>query len=108
MRNAAFDARPVKIGGIGGVATRIDCRGRGIASEVMREAVSSVANDIIVAFDVEHAAVGTRPDHILPRQSRDDLWRPDGFKEARSEPPTLVTVHYLDAIAHRFDQAHLR
>jgi len=53
-------------------------------------------------------AVGTRPDHILPGQSRDDLSRPDGFKEARSEPPALVAVHYLDAIAHRFDQTHLR
>ena len=69
---------------------------------------SGVANDIIVAIDFEHAAVSTCPDHILPRQSCDDLWRPYGFKEARSESPTLITVHYLDATAHRFDQAHLR
>ena len=39
LRNAAFDARPVKIAGVGGVATQLDCRGQGVASEVMREAV---------------------------------------------------------------------
>src|SRR5215468_4203453 len=69
---------------------------------------SGVANDVIVGIHVEHAAVGTRPDNILPRQRRDDLWRPDGFKEARSEPQTLIAIHDPDAIAHLFDQAHLR
>lgn len=39
LRNATFDARPVKIGGIGGVATRLDCRRQGIAGEMMRQAV---------------------------------------------------------------------
>jgi aminoglycoside 2'-N-acetyltransferase I len=44
LRTAAFDARPVKIGGVGGVATRLDFRGRGIASEVMREAVREMGD----------------------------------------------------------------
>jgi hypothetical protein len=47
-----------------------------------------MGNDVVVAVDVEHAAVGTGPDYILPRQVRDDLWRPDGFQEVASEPPT--------------------
>ena len=50
LRNATFDARPVKIGGVGGVATRLDCRGRGIASEVMREAVREMRDKYGVDF----------------------------------------------------------
>jgi hypothetical protein len=65
---------------------------------------SRVANDIIVVIDAEHAAVSTRPDHIPPRQRRDDLWRPDGSKKARSGLPTLIAIHDLDAIIHK-DQA---
>ena len=42
LRDATLDARPVKIGGIGGVATRLDCRSQGVASEVMREAVKEM------------------------------------------------------------------
>src|SRR5258707_9068488 len=49
LRNAAFDARPVKIAGVGGVATRLDCRGRGTASEVMREAVREMRGTAYVA-----------------------------------------------------------
>jgi predicted acetyltransferase len=50
FRNAVFDARPVKIGGVGGVATRLDCRGQGIASEVMREAVREMRDTHGVDF----------------------------------------------------------
>ena len=39
LRVAAWNDCPVKIGGIGGVATRADSRGRGVASAVMRSAV---------------------------------------------------------------------
>src|SRR5215470_15178105 len=39
LRNAMFDARPVKIGGVGNVATRFDFRRQGIAGEMMRQAV---------------------------------------------------------------------
>jgi len=39
LRIAVWNDRPVKIGGIGGVATRSDSRGRGVASAVMRSAV---------------------------------------------------------------------
>jgi aminoglycoside 2'-N-acetyltransferase I len=38
LREATWDGRAVKIGGIGGVATREDSRRRGVASAVMRRA----------------------------------------------------------------------
>src|SRR5262245_28458209 len=50
LRNATFDARPVKIGGVGGVATRLDYRRRGIASEVMREVVREMRDAHRVDF----------------------------------------------------------
>jgi hypothetical protein len=46
--------------------------------------------------------------YVSPHPSKEesrDLWRPDGFKEVRSEPPTLVCIQDFDAIAHWFDQA---
>lgn len=42
IRNAQWDARNVKIGGIGGVATREDSRRRGIASLAMQRAVDEL------------------------------------------------------------------
>ena len=50
LRNAVFDARSVKIGGVGGVATQLDCRGQGVASEVMREAVREMRDTHGVDF----------------------------------------------------------
>jgi aminoglycoside 2'-N-acetyltransferase I len=50
LRDAEFDARPVKIGGVGGVATRLDFRQQGIASEVMREAVREMRDKHGVDF----------------------------------------------------------
>ncbi|HEY3847085.1 MAG TPA: GNAT family N-acetyltransferase [Acetobacteraceae bacterium] len=38
LRDAMWDARAVKVGGIGGVATREDCRRQGVASTGMRRA----------------------------------------------------------------------
>jgi aminoglycoside 2'-N-acetyltransferase I len=42
LRDATWDGRPVKIGGIGGVATRVDCRRQGVASTAMRKAVREI------------------------------------------------------------------
>lgn len=39
LRDATWDGRAVKIGGIGGVATREDSRGQGVASTAMRRAI---------------------------------------------------------------------
>ena len=50
LRNATFDARPVKIGGVGDVATRLDCRRQGIASEVVREALREMRDTHGVDF----------------------------------------------------------
>ena len=50
LRNATLAARSVKIGGIGGVATHFGCRGQGIASEVMREAVRELRDTHEVDF----------------------------------------------------------
>jgi aminoglycoside 2'-N-acetyltransferase I len=47
LRNATFDARPVKVGG---VAARLDCRRQGIASAVMREAVRDMRDTHGVDF----------------------------------------------------------
>jgi hypothetical protein len=44
LREAEWDGRPVRIGGIGGVVTRADGRRRGIASTVMRRAMQELAN----------------------------------------------------------------
>jgi hypothetical protein len=59
LRNAAFDGRPVKIGGVGGVATRLDCRGQGIASEVVREAVRKMRD----THDVDFVVLFCEPRH---------------------------------------------
>jgi GNAT superfamily N-acetyltransferase len=50
LRNATLDGRPVKIGGIGGVATHLDCRRQGIASEVMCQAVAAIRDAHSVDF----------------------------------------------------------
>jgi aminoglycoside 2'-N-acetyltransferase I len=50
LRDATFDARPVRIGGVGGVATRLDCRRQGIASEVMRHALRAMRDTHGVDF----------------------------------------------------------
>jgi len=42
LRDAIWDGRRVKIGGIGGVATREDTRRRGAASAVMRRATQEI------------------------------------------------------------------
>ena len=50
LRNATLDALPVKIGGVGGVATRLDCRRQGIASEMMGETVREMRDAHLVDF----------------------------------------------------------
>jgi len=42
LRDAIWDARKVKLGGIGGVATREDCRRQGVASAAMRRAAQEM------------------------------------------------------------------
>ena len=50
LRDAMLDSRPVRIGGIGGVATRLDCRRQGIASEMMRQVVREIRDTHGVDF----------------------------------------------------------
>ena len=45
MRDATWNERPVRIGGIGGVATRADSRGRGLASSAMQRASQELKAD---------------------------------------------------------------
>jgi len=42
LREATWDDRAVRIGGIGGVATRADSRGRGLATAAMQRAVAEL------------------------------------------------------------------
>jgi aminoglycoside 2'-N-acetyltransferase I len=42
LRDATWDNRPVRIGGIGGVATRADSRRRGLATAAMRKAAGEM------------------------------------------------------------------
>jgi aminoglycoside 2'-N-acetyltransferase I len=42
LRGAAWNDRAVKIGGLGGVTTRQDCRRQGVASAVMRRATQEI------------------------------------------------------------------
>ena len=44
LREADWDGRAVRVGGIGGVVTRADCRRHGIASTVMRRAMQELAD----------------------------------------------------------------
>ena len=60
LRNATLDALPVKIGGVGGVATRLDCRRQGIASEMMGETVREMRDAHLVDFGLCFANRGTR------------------------------------------------
>jgi hypothetical protein len=99
----AGDALPAAVETCGYAANAADFNRPSIQRRIA-QIYSGVADDIIVAIDVEHAAIGPCPYDILPRQSRDDLWRPDGFKKARSEPPALIAIRNLDAIVHWFDQ----
>jgi len=55
-----MDARPAKIGGVGGVATRLDCRRKGIASEVMRQAVRTMRDTHGVDFGLLYKRLGWR------------------------------------------------
>lgn len=50
LRDAMLDSRPVKIGGIGGVATRLDCRRQGVASEMMHQVVREIRDTHGVDF----------------------------------------------------------
>jgi GNAT superfamily N-acetyltransferase len=42
LRDAMWDARKVKLGGVGSVATREDCRKQGVASAAMRRAAQEM------------------------------------------------------------------
>lgn len=42
VREAIWNARPVRVGGIGGVTTREDSRRRGVASAAMRRAIQEI------------------------------------------------------------------
>jgi aminoglycoside 2'-N-acetyltransferase I len=44
LREATWDGRAVKIGGIGGVATRADSRRRGVAGAAMRRATQEIGD----------------------------------------------------------------
>jgi aminoglycoside 2'-N-acetyltransferase I len=44
LREIRWDGRPVNVGGIGGVATLPDCRGRGFASIALRRAADCFAD----------------------------------------------------------------
>jgi aminoglycoside 2'-N-acetyltransferase I len=62
LRDVTWDARPVKIGGIGSVATREDYRRQGVASAAMRAAARYMCDDHSVDFgllfcEVRHAPV---------------------------------------------------
>lgn len=50
LRDARLDEHPVRICGVGGVATRADCRGRGRAGELMRRAVTEMRDTHAVDF----------------------------------------------------------
>ena len=70
FRDATWDGRAVKVGGIGGVATREDCRRQGVASTAMRRAMREIGETYKADFGLlfcepRHAplygALGWRP-----------------------------------------------
>jgi aminoglycoside 2'-N-acetyltransferase I len=50
FRTATWDGRKVQIGGIGGVSTRPDCRGRGYASLALNAAIRTLRDHEAVRF----------------------------------------------------------
>ena len=50
FRDATWDGRKVHIGGIGGVSTRDDCRGRGFASLAVNAAIRTMRDHEAVRF----------------------------------------------------------
>ena len=50
FRDATWNGRKVHIGGIGGVATRADCRGRGYASVALNAAIRTMRDHEAVEF----------------------------------------------------------
>ena len=50
LRDATLDAGPVRICGVGDVATHPDCRGQGLAGELMRRAVTEMRDTHGVDF----------------------------------------------------------
>lgn len=59
IRNATLDGQAVKIGGIGGVATREDCRRRGVA----RAAVAKAIEETHRAHDADFGLLFCEPRH---------------------------------------------
>jgi aminoglycoside 2'-N-acetyltransferase I len=59
IRNAVWDDQAVKIGGIGGVATRDDCRRRGVA----RAAVAKAIDEIHRAHNADFGLLFCEPRH---------------------------------------------
>lgn len=51
-RRASLNGRPVHIGGIGGVATRSDCRHRGYATVALNAAIATLRHEGSIAFAV--------------------------------------------------------
>ncbi len=49
-RDATWDGRAVKVGGIGGVATRADCRRRGVAGAAVRRAAEEIRDAYAADF----------------------------------------------------------
>jgi GNAT superfamily N-acetyltransferase len=52
FRTAMWDGRKVQIGGIGGVSTREDCRGRGYATLALNAAVRTLSDHEAVRFAI--------------------------------------------------------
>src|SRR5215217_7692513 len=50
LRDATWDGRKVQIGGIGGVSTREDCRGRGYATLALNAAIATMRDHEAVRF----------------------------------------------------------
>jgi aminoglycoside 2'-N-acetyltransferase I len=59
LRDATWDGRTVRVGGIGGVATRKDYRRQGVARAAMRRAVQEIHD----AHDVEFGLLFCEPRH---------------------------------------------
>jgi predicted acetyltransferase len=90
LRDATWDDRAVRIGGIGGVATRADCRRRGLAASAMQRA----ADEMRDVEGVDFGFLTCAPRHVPFYQRLG--WRPFAGQIFVEQPQGRIRLDRLN------------
>jgi predicted acetyltransferase len=99
FRTVIWNGRKVNIGGIGGVATREDCRRHGYASLALNAAVQTMRDHEAIGF----ALLFCEPHNFAFYQARG--WHPFGGEIYAEQPGGRVRFEAMAPLVHDFTRA---